>query len=135
MASAEMVICKKLEKAGQNGDASTEDVLLNKKNHGICRDGDDQNGKTTRLLEGARGEVIPGTMAERGREEQERTRTTATSSPPLVWEARIALCKVPTRRKVQVKMPICPFALQSTEPQRDQGLQEGVQGCVRMTAG
>jgi hypothetical protein len=31
MASAEMVICRKLEKAGQNGDASTEDALLNKK--------------------------------------------------------------------------------------------------------
>jgi hypothetical protein len=37
--------------------------------------------------------------------------------------------------KVQVRMPICPFALQSTEPQRDRGLQEGVQGCLRMTAG
>jgi hypothetical protein len=46
MASAEMVICRKLEKAGQNADASTEDTLLNKKNHGICRDGDDQNGQT-----------------------------------------------------------------------------------------
>jgi hypothetical protein len=32
MASAEMVICRKfLEEAGQNGDASTEDALLNKK--------------------------------------------------------------------------------------------------------
>jgi hypothetical protein len=31
MASAEMVICRKLEKAGQNGDAPTEDALLNKK--------------------------------------------------------------------------------------------------------
>jgi hypothetical protein len=41
MASAEMVICRNLEKAGQNGDASTEDALLNKNNHGICRDGDD----------------------------------------------------------------------------------------------
>jgi hypothetical protein len=31
MASAEMVICRKLEKAGQNADASTEDALLNRK--------------------------------------------------------------------------------------------------------
>jgi hypothetical protein len=46
MASAIMVICGKLEKAGQNANASTEDVLLNKKSHGICRDGDDQNGQT-----------------------------------------------------------------------------------------
>jgi hypothetical protein len=45
MASAKMVICGKLEKAGQNANASTEDALLNKKSHGICRDGDDLNGQ------------------------------------------------------------------------------------------
>jgi hypothetical protein len=74
-------------------------------------------------------------MAERGREEQERTRTTATSSSRFVWETHIALCKIPTQRKLQVRMPLCPFALQPTEPERDQGLQEGVQGCILMTAG
>jgi hypothetical protein len=41
--------------------------------------------KTNRLLERARGKVIPGTMAERRREEQERTGTSASSSPPFVW--------------------------------------------------
>jgi hypothetical protein len=39
MASVEMVICRKLEKAGQNANASTEDALLSKKSHGICHNG------------------------------------------------------------------------------------------------
>jgi hypothetical protein len=39
MASAKMVICRKLEKAGRNANASTEDPLLNKKSHGICQNG------------------------------------------------------------------------------------------------
>jgi hypothetical protein len=67
-------------------------------------------------------------MAERGREEQERTRTTAMSASPFVWKTRITLCNIPARRKVQVRMSLCPCALQPTEPERDQGLQEGVQG-------
>jgi hypothetical protein len=47
MASAKMVICRKrLEKAGQNANASTDDALLNEQSHGICRNGDNQNGQT-----------------------------------------------------------------------------------------
>jgi hypothetical protein len=34
-----MVICRELEKAGQNADTSTEDALLKKKSHGICQNG------------------------------------------------------------------------------------------------
>jgi hypothetical protein len=46
MASAEMVVCRKLGKAGQNANTSTEDALLNEQSHGICRNGDDRNGQT-----------------------------------------------------------------------------------------
>jgi hypothetical protein len=70
--------------------------------NGILTNPSGEPRKSTRLLEGARREIFPDSMAERGIEEQERTRITATSASPFVWKTRITLCKIPS----QVRMSL-----------------------------